>query len=246
MQLKRRHKYILTALIIYWPAVFIATHIPKVPSWVCRAGMSDKTLHFMAYLILVSLAWLVTSPYKKVNFKAAKVWFVLAVIVWYGAIDEYLQGFVNRTPDVYDFIADLAGTLTGLIILAFLSFWPAVLMISAIVIFAMSNLTKFDLIMSSVSINAGFYFLVYSFFTLTCIQYLQRKKIIKRYSFNEFILAPWVSFALLALVKCTAKIMGREIYLIDILTAAAGIILSAAVSLLTCTTANRRSNPHNQ
>ena len=82
-----RHRYVLIGLLLYWPALFAATHIP-VPDFVGSMGMSDKKLHYLAYLILVSLLWFAVSPHDRVNWKKAKVWIVLAVIVWYGAIDD--------------------------------------------------------------------------------------------------------------------------------------------------------------
>jgi hypothetical protein len=51
--------------------------------------------------------WLAISPYDKVRWNRAKVWIVLAIIVWYGATDEWLQGKVGRQVEFMDFIWDL-------------------------------------------------------------------------------------------------------------------------------------------
>lgn len=62
MVLLRRHKYAIAAILLYWPAVFAATHIP-VPKLVRYSGISDKAMHIVAYMVLASLCWLVFSPY---------------------------------------------------------------------------------------------------------------------------------------------------------------------------------------
>jgi len=145
MPLLRRHKYTLLILLIYWPALFVLMHIP-IPDLARRSGMSDKIMHALAYLTLVFLWWFAISPYRKVDWRKAKAWLALAVMVWYGAFDEWLQGRIGRSVEVADFYADLAGVLCGLMILSIFSFWPASLIVSAAFIFAVINLSKIDLL----------------------------------------------------------------------------------------------------
>ncbi len=64
-------------------------------------------MHLLAYLVLVFFVWLAISPYEKVRWNRVKVWIVLAVIVWYGATDEWLQAHLGRQMELMDFIWDL-------------------------------------------------------------------------------------------------------------------------------------------
>ena len=141
MTLSRLQKAAIGSLVVYWPGLFILAHIP-VPQFVRQAGVSDKSLHFMAYLVLVFLLWLAVSGHKKVNWRKAGVWWILLVVVLYGLLDEWLQGYVGRQPDIIDFSANLAGIFTGLIVLSVFSFWPAALLVTAIIIFTLTNLAR--------------------------------------------------------------------------------------------------------
>ena len=157
MPLLRRHKYVLIVLLIYWPVLFVLTHIP-VPQIARQSGMSDKTMHVLAYMALVFLCWHAVSPFKRINWKKAKVWVVLVFMVWYGAVDEYLQGRIGRNADIRDFFADLAGTIFGLVILTVLPFWSGALAISAILIFSVTNLSKIAVLYPQIHINITFHF----------------------------------------------------------------------------------------
>ncbi len=137
-----RKRLALMSIIVYWPAIFFLTHTP-LPRVVYQANLSDKNLHFMVYFILVFLLWGTLKPYSKVSWNKPTVWIILTVTVWYGVVDEWLQGFVHgRTADVHDFLADLAGTVSSLVVLSILSFWPALLMMSAMVVFVCVNSTR--------------------------------------------------------------------------------------------------------
>ena len=107
-KLLRRHKYILLALGVYWPLVFTLTHI-RVQDIAGRSGMSDKTMHSTAYFALTFLLWCAVSPYRRVRWNDRKVWLVAAAVAVYGAMDEYLQGFVGRSVEMQDFIANMCG-----------------------------------------------------------------------------------------------------------------------------------------
>ncbi len=54
MALSRQQKVTIISLVSYWLTLFILTHIP-IPLFVREAGVSDKSLHLLAYLILVFL-----------------------------------------------------------------------------------------------------------------------------------------------------------------------------------------------
>lgn len=233
MPLLRRHKYMLTALGFYWPAIFVATHVPMSGSMVGRMGMSDKTMHFLAYLALVSLAWFAVSPFEKVKWSKVKVWIILAAIVWYGAFDEWLQGFVGRSPDIYDFYADIGAAFTALLIMTFFSFWPAVLILATFLIFSITCLTRSNITFMNEYVNSAFYFLSYSFFTLVWIQCSDRFWDIKRSMFKWILNSIGVPTAALAAMTLISLVFGKEIWYMDIITAFASITASTAVTYLT-------------
>ena len=91
------------ALIIYWTALFIGTHVP-VPSGALPGG-SDKVIHFLAYTGLACLLGLWRGPKKW-----ASSFVILSI---FAIIDELLQIPVGRSCDLADAIADWLGTATG-------------------------------------------------------------------------------------------------------------------------------------
>ena len=242
MPLLRRHRYALIALALYWPGIFLATHIPTVPGWVCEAGISDKTIHFLAYLVLVFLAWLAISPYEKVSWRRPKVWVALAIIIWYGAFDEWLQGCIGRSADVRDFYANLAGTLAGLGILSVLSFWPGALAISAVYIFTITNLSVIGEIYSQTSINISFHFLAYAGFTLIWIQYIDRYLPLRKPCAKWFLTALALPGSLLVGTKLCSVAMGKNPELISWLTAGTAIVTTVFASVLTGLTTRLRGS----
>ncbi|MCK4960594.1 MAG: VanZ family protein [Planctomycetes bacterium] len=236
----RRHKYIIAALAVYWPALFILTHIP-VPGIARQSGMSDKTMHILAYMVLTFLAWLAVSPYKKVNWREVKVWAILAVIVWYGLFDEWFQGRVGRSANLMDFYADLVGAMAGLAIMSIFSFWPGLLAITAIFVFAFTNLSRIDTLWQMPYLNIGFHFTGYAFFTLVWIQFMHR--FVKGLSSQVKWLATALSMplGLLCLVKACSVLMGKNVGAIGCLTAVTAIVSAVFVSWLTCRSGSNRS-----
>jgi VanZ family protein len=107
------------SLVAYWCLLFIATHIPKPPS--IHVQHIDKVFHFAAYAGLAFLlAWsLPTIPgHRYLNILLAAL-----IAMSYGVIDECLQIPVGRTADFYDWIADSAGAIFGLITYAIMRSW---------------------------------------------------------------------------------------------------------------------------
>ncbi len=231
MPLLRRHKYVLMTLLVYWPGLFILTHIP-IPELARQSGMSDKTMHVLAYLALVFVWWFSISPYKKVNWQKAKVWMTLGVMVWYSAFDEWLQGCMGRSADVRDFYANLVGTIIGLVILSIFSFWPSCLIISGVFVFSVTNLSSIDLLAELPWLNIGFHFFGYAGFTLIWIQYMQR--------YIRLVRVKWIAAALgapavlLAGVKLCSIGLGKDVSFIDSGTAVTAIAASVVVSWLVC------------
>jgi hypothetical protein len=161
MKLLRRHKAVLLVLGIYWPVIFWLTHIP-VPDVARQSGMSDKTMHVMAYFALTFLVWFAVSPYQKAGWGNLKVWIVLATVIGYAAIDEYLQGYVGRSVDMQDFIADVFGIVLGLGMLSVFGFWPAMLLSAAFFIFVISNMSNLLLLYRQYYLNAVFHLTAYT------------------------------------------------------------------------------------
>ncbi|HOQ05546.1 MAG TPA: VanZ family protein [Anaerohalosphaeraceae bacterium] len=177
MALKRRHQYILLAAGIYWPLLFWLTHIP-IPEIARRSGMSDKLMHFAAYLALAFLTWLAFSPYEKVRWNRPLVWMVLLGLAGYAAFDEWLQGrpFIGRSADWRDFAANLAGIGAGLGILTFFSFWPALPAVSALFILFIQNHSNLLFLQPEMHLEMFFHFTAYSAFTLIWMHFLSRKR----------------------------------------------------------------------
>ncbi len=159
-------------MLLYWPGIFIGTHIPHVPRWIGQVAVSDKVMHFAAYLFLSFLLWFAVNPDKKVHWRKPTVWFILFAVVWYGVIDEWLQMYVGRNADVRDFFADLAGAVTGLSILTFVNFWPAVLVIAGGGIFAMTNFLRAYPVVKGPRIDLLFCACAYAFFTLLWLRFI--------------------------------------------------------------------------
>ena len=224
MAVSRRQKLIIISLLIYWPAIFVLAHIP-IPQLVREAGVSDKSLHFIAYLVLVFLLWFAVGPDRKVNWRRAAAWWVLLVTVWYGVIDELLQGVVaGRNCDAMDFFADLAGVTTGLILFTFLTFWPAFLVVTGITIFALTNLTRTSLAdLLPPAANVAFYLFAYGFFAMLWIQNMHLFLLLKAPKPKWLIPASAVPIGFLLAVKLFSIISGRGFRLHDVIIAAVGI-----------------------
>ncbi|MBN2595039.1 MAG: VanZ family protein [Sedimentisphaerales bacterium] len=224
MTLSHQQKIAACLLVLYWPALFVLAHIP-IPRVVQEADVSDKDLHFLAYLILTFLLWLTVRGNEKVNWRGAAPWLVLSVIVVYGILDEWLQNYVaGRSCDVQDFYMDLAGALTGLIIFSFLTFWPAVLLVVATFIFGITNVTRANLSDLLPVTNAVFHFLAYSILTVLWIQCIRLFLAVKAPKAKWLILALAGPTGFLIIVKLFSVIVGKELAFSDIIIAFGAIV----------------------
>ncbi len=240
MAVSWRQKLTIGVLIVYWPALFTLTHIP-VPQLVRKAGVFDVNLHFIAYLILVFLFWFAFNPDHKVNWRRASVWWALLVLAGYGMIDELLQSCIaGRSCDARDFVANLVGLLTGLILFSFLSFWPALLITVGIVIFALTNVAQVNLSDLVPLTNAIFHFFAYGFFTVVWIQCLLVWAKSDRYLFLSskvpggkwFIMAFTLPAVFLLAVRLFSTILGKAFVLQDVVIAIAGIATAVFLAYL--------------
>lgn len=99
--------YLITGA--YWIFIFTLTHLP--PSKLPQTHVSDKLAHFAVYSILGILLFLCISLR---NIKPLKVALLVIVIAaTYGALDELTQPYFQRDCSIYDWYADLGGTVTA-------------------------------------------------------------------------------------------------------------------------------------
>jgi VanZ family protein len=95
---------------VYWLGLFIITHIPapRLP----YVPVTDKTAHFVSYALLaIALSISLT-----LSGRSNVAVIVLALLLLYGAIDEWLQIPVNRSCELADWYADAAGAAAGVVI----------------------------------------------------------------------------------------------------------------------------------
>ncbi len=112
--------YLLTPgllLGLYWPVMFISTHIKIPHGHLSGMRVSDKTLHFVAYFILGLLFWLAFYRKTRPSLLDKRFYLTLFTLTAYGALDEISQKLVGRTCSGYDLLSDFGGVLTALIIL---------------------------------------------------------------------------------------------------------------------------------
>jgi hypothetical protein len=188
---------------------------------VYRARVSDKSLHFLAYLVLVFLLWFAIIPERKVNWRKAAVWWILFAVVWYGVLDELLQMYVGRTCALTDFSANLAGALTGLILFTFLTFWPAFFVVTAIAVFLLTNLARANIAELLPVASAIFYLFAYGFFTLLWVRYMNLFLSLKAPQPKWLFVAVIVPAGFLVVVKLFSAILDKPF-------GVRGVIISAA------------------
>ncbi len=247
MALSRRQKLTIGALILYWLVLFTLAHVP-IPQLVFRAHVSDKSLHFTAYLILAFLFWFAINPERKVNWLRASAWWVLLVLAGYGIADEVLQDLSGRSCDIMDYVADLIGAITGLILFSFFSFWLALLITTSVAIFALTNVARANLADLIPVTNAMFNFLAYGFFTVVWIQciylFLSPKAppllASARKQWGWLITALALPMLFLLAVRVFSAILGKEFVVQDVVLSIAGIV--TAVFLAYLLTLFRRTN----
>lgn len=232
MRLLRRHKSVLIVLGIYWPVIFWLTHIP-VPDIARQSGLGDKTMHILAYFVLTFLVWFAVAPYERVRWSRKKAWIVPAVIVGYAALDEILQGRVGRSADILDFIADIFGIIFAMGLLSLLNFWSALLTVSAIFVFVISNMSNLLMLYPQYHLNTAFHYTAYTAFALIWIQHAERHTALKPASTAWLMYAMLIPVGLLILIKAAAPPFDRSIGWIEVAAALFGITSAILISWLT-------------
>ena len=231
MAVLRRQKVTIISLVFYWVSFFILAHI-RVPGLVSKADVSDKGLHFLAYLILVFLLWFAVSPDQKVVWRKAVVWWVFIVITGYGAVDELLQGFTGRNCDVMDIVANITGTFTGLILFSFFTFWPAALLVVGTVIFGITNIARANLAELVPVTNAVFHLFAYPIFSMLWLCYMHFFLALKPPKPKWLMAALAVPIGLLLTVKLLSLVLGKVLGLREVIISVVGIAAVVAITSL--------------
>src|SRR3990172_1796044 len=113
MFLKHNKWALLWAMLIFVLCMIPGSDLPKI-SWLENFGF-DKFVHAGLFFVLASLLARGFSKHKKA--RSPKI-ITLIICVVYGGLLELLQGalFVERTADIYDFIANSLGSALGLLL----------------------------------------------------------------------------------------------------------------------------------
>ncbi len=119
------NRLVILFLAVYWPLVFVGTHLPVRGGGAGELPVNDKLIHAAIFFGLGFLLALAVgrgtavgsrseaSAGRKGLFDGGWV-LLLAIGVGYAAIDEWSQRFVvGRYPDVRDFVADVGGFVLG-------------------------------------------------------------------------------------------------------------------------------------
>ena len=236
MTLSNRQKITTVLLAIYWPALFISAHIP-VPRVVLESDVSDKSLHFLAYLILVFLLWSTVGDGKKVNWRSACPWWVLLTMVTYGIVDEWLQSFVaGRSCSTWDFLTDLTGTLTGLGLFSVLAFWPAGLTVTAITILGFTNVSRTNLADTMPAASAAFVLFAYAILTafwVQCLRLFGPRNHLRLNRVRWLTAALSTPLALVLTVRLFSVVLGKDLPVRDMILSTGAIVAVVVTAGLT-------------
>ena len=101
------------ALPTYWIFLFCVTHFPKLSLGPLAPRNTDKLAHFVAFGLLAFVYWRFNESFGR-PVSSRFVWVAAPLLSAYAALDEYLQQFVNRSPGVGDWLANVAGIVTVL------------------------------------------------------------------------------------------------------------------------------------
>ena len=226
-----QRKTAIFALVLYWPALIFFAHV-HVPESVREAHVSDKGLHFLAYLVLTFLLWFSIKPNEKVRWHKAAAWVLLFCITAYGAGDEVVQSFVGRSRDALDIAANLSGAVFCLLLLTFSTFMPAALTISGIVIFGMANIAKTDLAEVLPTLYAIFSLFAYAIFTLFWLLNIEELFVKKLSKGKWLVLGAGVPLIFMLIVRVSSLLLNRDFSALDIIIPVAAIMIVCGAGFL--------------
>ncbi len=235
-------KFSILVLALYWPVLLVLAHAP-IPESVRRAQVSDKSLHFLAYLVLAFLLWFSVKPNAKVNWRKITVWLIFFGLVLYGSVDEVVQSYVGRTSDIKDVAANLIGVLFALLLLTFVSFRPAALIVAGIVIFAVANIAKANLAQMFPAAYDAFHFFAYAAFTVFWLLNMNLFFVKKHSKLLWLMLAAGVPMIFLIIVKLFSAFLGKRVEVQDILVSISAILLVTAANCVIYLYSDRKNKP---
>ena len=227
MALFQQRRVSIISLVLYWPMLLVFAHIP-IPESVRSANVSDKSLHFLAYLVLTFLLWFSIKPQEKVNWRKIPVWFVLFGLILYGVADEIVQSHIGRSCDPMDVVANFSGIFFCLLLLTFLTFLPAALLIAGIVIFGMANVSRTNLAEIFPVAYGVFDLLAYTIFTVFWLLNMNLFFQKKPAKLQRLILAVSMPVSFLLIVRIFSIMLGRETSAEDIIIPAVTIFVVTA------------------
>ena len=100
----------------YWIALFAVTHRPFAGGVGLPIPGADKGIHLVLYFILAILG----GRYLRASAGGLSLTRLIrwaCVYAAYGALDEWLQQFVSRTPSWGDWFADVGGIVLATVVL---------------------------------------------------------------------------------------------------------------------------------
>ena len=204
--------------------------IPRLVFEAVRA--SDKTLHFIAYFVLVFLLWFSIAADKKVNWRRAAAWWVLLVVVWYGVFDEWLQGYVGRDPDIMDFFADAGGALACLVLLSIFPFWSVSLIVTGVIIFVLTNPVRPNVVALLPVSDVIIHLFGYGLFSILWIRGMQQLLPVRAPQVRWLMWALALPAVFLLVVRLLSAITGRGFGLLGAIISLAGITVVVATVFL--------------
>ncbi len=107
-------------LVVYWTAMFVMTHWPDIdrlapsPRWLPEG--SDRLAHFGFYAGWMILWWWALTAQRRSLPGRHFRWLIVGGAA-YGIFDELTQGLTRRTPDIFDWLCDVAGLCAAALLL---------------------------------------------------------------------------------------------------------------------------------
>lgn len=128
---------------IYWPMMFVMTHLPGGKTIVMPSN--DKTAHFSGFLLLTLLYWLVRYGRERPSLRRKALYLTILLIALYAGVDEGSQELVEgRDGNIYDWLADVSGIFVGLILICLLRSWRQWLVVYWLALFTVTHWPERD------------------------------------------------------------------------------------------------------
>jgi VanZ family protein len=120
-QVARFFKYHLP-VIVYAAMILVVSSIPNLKTPLVRMPGGDKAVHFLEYGILALLTFRSVRHWKSGMTLKQTALSAMALVAIFPIIDESVQSFIpGRSPEIYDFWADICGGWSFLGIISWLS-----------------------------------------------------------------------------------------------------------------------------